>query len=50
VDWDNNSRQPVTIAQIRIKDGDILKENLMDSVPVVFITNFCIRHLVPVVT
>lgn len=45
VDWDNNSHQPLPIAQLRIKDSAILKKSLMNIIPVVFITNSCIRHI-----
>ena len=44
VDWDNNSNRPLPVAQISIKDTGYLQKD-MQIIPVVFITNSCIRHL-----
>lgn len=45
VDWDENSNGPVPVAQIRMSDDNPLKKDSLTIIPVVFITNSCIRYL-----
>lgn len=44
VDWDNSSSQPLPVARLRIKDDGYLRDSLR-VIPVVFITNACIRDI-----
>jgi hypothetical protein len=44
VDWDNNLSRPVPVATLRIKDDGYLRDSL-HIIPVVFITNACIRNI-----
>ena len=45
VDWDKLTHQPLPIAQVRIKEPEILNKNFKCIIPTVFITNNCIRNI-----
>ena len=46
VSWDDTYQQPTPIAQLRFGDTS-LKENRLQIIPTVFITNECIRNIKP---
>ena len=45
INWDNNLQQPLPLAQLRIKNQFFLKKEPVSIIPVVFITNSCIRNI-----
>jgi len=45
VDWDPTTGQPLPVAQVRFQDSAFLKQDSIQIIPVVFITNSCIKNI-----